>query len=230
MALPISGTLSIADIAGEFGGVVPHALSEYYGVAAGIPASGLIAISDFYGASGVNDTGWLNPTWDGIEGKDPPTNPERAFDGNPNTAMTYSSGSGSVTSASARGTIAPIVASEILQVGFRMKGSSGPNVQARMQTTTADGGISPPSTFYIYRNLGSYDGDYTWEPSDTDFPLVAGWTVGNGPTYGPANLLGSSAGVLNWWGGGAGFQAIVQDYSGVAGATFSVLQVRVIYA
>ena len=55
MALPSSGPLSIGDIAGEFGGVVPHALSEYYGAAAGVPASGAIAISDFYGTSSVID-------------------------------------------------------------------------------------------------------------------------------------------------------------------------------
>ena len=51
MALPTSGPLSINDIAVEFGGSVPHSLSEYYGVAAGIPASGTIAIDDFYGKS-----------------------------------------------------------------------------------------------------------------------------------------------------------------------------------
>jgi hypothetical protein len=51
MALPTSGPLSLNDIAGEFGGATPHSLSEYYGVAAGIPTSGTISISDFYGAS-----------------------------------------------------------------------------------------------------------------------------------------------------------------------------------
>jgi len=51
MALPTSGPLSLDDIAGEFGGTVPHSLSEYYGVAAGIPTSGTITIADFYGAA-----------------------------------------------------------------------------------------------------------------------------------------------------------------------------------
>jgi len=49
MTLPASGPLSLAQIAGEFGGAVPHALSEYYGAAAGIPASGAISIGQFYG-------------------------------------------------------------------------------------------------------------------------------------------------------------------------------------
>jgi len=51
MALQTSGAISINDIATEFGGTTPHGLSEYYGVASGIPASGTIDISDFYGAS-----------------------------------------------------------------------------------------------------------------------------------------------------------------------------------
>jgi hypothetical protein len=51
MALQTSGAISINDIVGEFGGTAPHSLSEYYGVAAGIPSSGAISLSDFYGAS-----------------------------------------------------------------------------------------------------------------------------------------------------------------------------------
>lgn len=54
MALPTSGPLSLNDIAGEFGGSTPHSLSEYYGAAAGIPTSGTIRISDFYGAASLS--------------------------------------------------------------------------------------------------------------------------------------------------------------------------------
>jgi len=59
MALPASGTLSISDIVGEFGGSAPHSLSEYYrggglvpdiAVNSSIPTSGTISISNFYGA------------------------------------------------------------------------------------------------------------------------------------------------------------------------------------
>ena len=49
MALPASGEISMAQIQTEFGGTDPISLSEYYGVAAGIPASGAISLSDFYG-------------------------------------------------------------------------------------------------------------------------------------------------------------------------------------
>lgn len=51
MVLQSSGPISIGDVAAEFGGAAPHSLSEYYGVAPGIPTSGIISLSDFYGAS-----------------------------------------------------------------------------------------------------------------------------------------------------------------------------------
>jgi hypothetical protein len=50
MAVTGSGQISIQDIANEFGGSVPHALSEYYGKG-GTPGSGQLKISDFYGTS-----------------------------------------------------------------------------------------------------------------------------------------------------------------------------------
>lgn len=53
MTLPVSGPLSLSDIAAEFGGAAPHSLSEYYGADTGIPSSGAISISDFYGKSNL---------------------------------------------------------------------------------------------------------------------------------------------------------------------------------
>jgi len=68
MALPPSGTLSIGDIAGEFGGTIPHSMSEYYSAAAGVPAIGSpISIGDFHGTSSAIYTqvtgtaGWTIP-------------------------------------------------------------------------------------------------------------------------------------------------------------------------
>ena len=65
MTIKGSGTLSIStDIVGEFGGSTPHSLGEYYrgglNVPAvtgslGIPASGAIKFSDFYGKNGDPD-------------------------------------------------------------------------------------------------------------------------------------------------------------------------------
>ena len=51
MTLPASGTLSMSQIATEFGGSTPHSLSEYYIGYEGIPASGTIAFSDLRGTT-----------------------------------------------------------------------------------------------------------------------------------------------------------------------------------
>lgn len=67
MALPSSGPISIGDIQAEFGGSNPASLSEYYGVAAGVPTSGTISISDFYGASSAVN---LQLLVDGAKGGD----------------------------------------------------------------------------------------------------------------------------------------------------------------
>lgn len=50
MPLAASGQLTLSEIAAEFGGSVPHALSEYYDKG-NAPASGEINISDFHGTS-----------------------------------------------------------------------------------------------------------------------------------------------------------------------------------
>lgn len=51
MALQASGAISLSEIRGEFGGSAPDSISEYYGADTGVPASGTISFSDFYGTS-----------------------------------------------------------------------------------------------------------------------------------------------------------------------------------
>ena len=60
MTLPSSGTITLSQIVAEFGGTAPHSLTEYYRGGAyvantpgnsGIPTSGTIKLTDFYGAS-----------------------------------------------------------------------------------------------------------------------------------------------------------------------------------
>lgn len=60
MTLQASGSISLADLAGEFGGTAPHSLNEYYrngiyvldtAANQGIPVSGAISIDGFYGSS-----------------------------------------------------------------------------------------------------------------------------------------------------------------------------------
>jgi hypothetical protein len=49
MALQSSGTISLTQVATEFGGTAPHQMSEYFGVDAGVPASGsAIGLGNFY--------------------------------------------------------------------------------------------------------------------------------------------------------------------------------------
>ena len=56
MALQGSGQIKLSEIATEFGGTEPHNMSEYYAAAAGVPASGQLSSSDFYGTSNVTYT------------------------------------------------------------------------------------------------------------------------------------------------------------------------------
>ena len=62
MGLQSSGSISLSNIAGEFGGSAPHSLSEYYDAASGIPASGQISFSNFYGTSAITPVVFLNRT------------------------------------------------------------------------------------------------------------------------------------------------------------------------
>lgn len=53
MTLQASGPISFGQIQTEFGGANPISMTEYYGRSFGIPASGLISASHFYGKSAV---------------------------------------------------------------------------------------------------------------------------------------------------------------------------------
>ena len=55
MTLQSSGAISLLNIATEFGGSTPHSISEYYGVASGVPSSGEISFDDFYGTSDITN-------------------------------------------------------------------------------------------------------------------------------------------------------------------------------
>lgn len=72
MALPSSGEIKLSQIAAEFGGSAPHALSEYYGDG-NAPGSGEIQLAaDFYGTSAslnstTINTGQHNPKIGGPE-------------------------------------------------------------------------------------------------------------------------------------------------------------------
>lgn len=61
MTIVSSGAISLVSLATEYGGGAPHAMSEYYHGAglvndAGVPSSGAIALSTFYGRSALSLT------------------------------------------------------------------------------------------------------------------------------------------------------------------------------
>lgn len=60
MTLQSSGPISLSDVQTEFGGSNPIGINEYYGVAAGVPASGTISLNDFYGKSSIPPITWTN--------------------------------------------------------------------------------------------------------------------------------------------------------------------------
>lgn len=71
MTLPASGSIALSQIATEFGGSAPHALTEYYRGGAnvqnrppnlGIPTSGAIDLTDFYGTSSSPAVDLASPT------------------------------------------------------------------------------------------------------------------------------------------------------------------------
>ena len=68
MALQSSGQIKLSEIAAEFDGTVPHALSEYYDLG-NAPASGEIQLAaDFYGTSNSTYTAGGNYLGDGSDG------------------------------------------------------------------------------------------------------------------------------------------------------------------
>lgn len=50
MTIKTSGALGMDEIAAEYNGTAPHSIQDYFG-APGLPASGALAFSDFYGKS-----------------------------------------------------------------------------------------------------------------------------------------------------------------------------------
>lgn len=51
MALQTSGSISLLNVQGEFGGSNPISINEYYGADSGVPTSGTIGLNNFYGKS-----------------------------------------------------------------------------------------------------------------------------------------------------------------------------------
>lgn len=116
MALQTSGAISINDLVAEFGGTAPHSLSEYYrggalvpdtGTNSGVPTSGAISLTDFYGAAAFTPDVTPNAVdWLTISGNN--SNPNQTINGINQTITLRLSTSGTVNSNESF-TIRPIV-------------------------------------------------------------------------------------------------------------------------
>ena len=215
MALPNSGLLGLNDIAGEFGGTLPHGLQDYYGVAPGIPQTGLIGIQDFYGAAAK----FLTPMW----GADSVTSGSSGGfwdvggasglaavnDGN---WSTYAEWSGSLWLQTSTGVMLldfpPVFASEILRFRVRAKGrGTQQNSGATLQAWTN----SPGTLRFFWPEGSTIIADYDTDLMDSNLSdTLSGVTV----TANFADFIGSSNVVLDWFAAGPRFRFHTSDYNG----------------
>ena len=152
-ALASSGALSLGTSAGtdrsiseEFGGSVPHALSEYYGAASGVPSSGTIDFSDFHGKSG---------------GCNPPVT---------NCLWTHYDFSGcSVGSLDAACTTSAAAEQQCLRAGYLSTNTRVWNNRSAQICTLTSNGIS--NNYWLacdYCSFRTCDGDAFWGTGSTD--------------------------------------------------------------
>ena len=173
----------------------------------------------FAGDSQSSTTGWTSGG----------SNPAYVIDGNDSTFAQYTGFSASVTSGLITVTFPAIVASEILEIRFRCKGSGGSTVNNShtVYPTSAANGSTRPGVVSTWANFSTGISLYT-----VDTGLIAVDTACPGAATGTINasdFVGSSAGVLNWWAGGPRLVISMSDYNlgGTAGTNYSpMLQVK----
>lgn len=256
MTVPGTGPVGLSsDVATEFSDTAPHGMQEFYRggslvadtpANAAVPTSGQINLLSTRGASSVVDTGWMTATAQSYaipSGTD--FNWVNAWDGNYSTGWAWSNGVFLLQGFSTIGVWDPINASEVLEFGFRHKGSNGWSSGGFACTYLAnDGTTNPPNEIIIGRGPGGaltevsetsyFTVDETANPVHTD-PVQARVYVS--PTnyyypYGAFNAndwVGTSPQLLNWLAAGPrGFQA-GSDTNGSSGPTLWEMQIRVKY-
>lgn len=196
MALQTSGAITISDIQGEFGGSAPHSLSEYYRGGAfvpdisansGIPTSGTIKLSDFYGAKNVVPSS--APT---ITGHDATSNsliiyfnPPSDDGGSPITDYQYRLNGGSWISLgviSSSFTISSLSPSTTYSVEMRAINEAGASEASNSINATTDfsstGGSVSESGGYRYHTFNSSGTFWISESRNCDWLVVAGGAGG----------------------------------------------------
>lgn len=195
MVLQTTGKITLGDIANEFGGTVPHKMSEYFGAAIGVPGTGVLRISNFYGkANNPDPPTWVTATNFGV------SNPNTAFSrsitaysDSPVTLSPISTGFGSFSSSGNVGTIsgtAPNVSRQSYSWTIR---ATDQELQTTDRTFTVL--VSQVPTFSTGTNLGTYNtsssfGIYISASSDS----TVQYSITSSPGYGSIN---SSNGYLS---------------------------------
>ena len=173
MAIQNTGQIKITDVSGEFGGSAPHALSEYYGAATGVPNSGQIALSDFYGTSDSFSVEYVIVAGGGGGGKggNPPNGNNtrgRGGSGSSHFGLTYcEGGDGGRTYASNNNTtllpngiqLGNVTASRGHGGNRRFSGSNGKVMIRYAGNQTCNGGAVATSggyTTHVFNNSGTF--------------------------------------------------------------------------
>lgn len=186
MAIVTSGALSLGTTAGtnrsisaEFGGTVPHALSEYYGAATGVPTSpNEIAFSDFYGTSAFS---WGTP---GILAQQTMTVAANRVSGTCTAKVRFgfqyrNTGSGGVvravfgrTGSNGLGSYSGTGSGEVITDLFSYSGSDPNSVEVRCQWTGTLSMLQAGSEYEPSDNAGG-TGNTAWVNSSTGFRTIA---------------------------------------------------------
>lgn len=209
MVLQTTGKITLGDIANEFGGTVPHKMSEYFGAAIGVPGTGVLRISNFYGkANNPDPPTWVTATDLGVS--NPNTSFSRsitAYSDSPVTLSSISTGFGSFSSSGNVGTIsgtAPNVSRQSYSWTIR---ATDQELQTTDRTFTVLVSQVPTFSTLIGTNLGTYStsssfGIYISASSDS----TVQYSITSSPGYGSINssngyLSGTTPSfgtILNW--------------------------------
>lgn len=164
----------------------------------------------------------LTDSWD---------NPTRAMDGDLATFASFSTAFGSTVAAGLDLTFPSVVASEILEVRLLVKGR-GTNGVSRTSTVAAlssgVGGHAAPQSSVII----SFPDNGAIATYDSGLVSVdqAGSTSGITWDFDASLFVGSSAGVLNWWGNAPRLRCTTHDFNfGGQGGLMYVVQLQVKY-
>jgi len=160
MSLQTSGAISFSQIVAEFGGVGSHSMSEYHALAglgvSGIPASGAISFSTFYGKSNqVTTSVWVSSGYNQSSWQFWKT----VYDGSANRwVVAVNLGNSYVYVSSSTG----LGASRVNDIQASIGGTHTTIYFNGYQLTRGSHRHSSPSGAYLWYNINIYQSVTTW--------------------------------------------------------------------